>query len=64
MHYCMATYKLGINPLAISDILAIKAYTAEDNPDAAKQMAITIYNKIQGLCRVSRNWSFPKDKNQ
>lgn len=49
----MAAYKLRINPLAISDILAIKAYIAEDNPDAAKKMAITIYNKIQGLSEFS-----------
>ena len=45
----MATYKHRINPMAISDILAIKAYIAEDNPDAAKQMGITLYTKIEGL---------------
>ncbi|WP_127580026.1 type II toxin-antitoxin system RelE/ParE family toxin [Paenibacillus koleovorans] len=45
----MATYKMRINPLAISNILAIKAYIAEDNPDAAIQVATAIYNKIEGL---------------
>jgi toxin ParE1/3/4 len=45
----MSVYKLRINPMAISDILAIKSYIAEDNPDAAKQMGITIYTKFEGL---------------
>ena len=45
----MAAFKLRINPLAISDILLIKAYIAEDNLDAAKQMGITIYAQIEGL---------------
>jgi len=44
----MVAYKLRINPMAILDILAIKAYIAEDNPDAANQIGITIYTKIEG----------------
>lgn len=42
-------YKLRLNPLVISDILAIKAYIAEDNPVAAMQMGTTIYSRIDGL---------------
>jgi plasmid stabilization system protein ParE len=31
-------YKIRINPLAITDVQEIKAYIAEDNPEAAKKM--------------------------
>lgn len=48
------TFKLRINPIALSDILTIKAYIAEDNVEAAIQMGNTIYSKFEGLTDFPR----------
>lgn len=42
-------YKIRINPLAITDVQEIKAYIAEDNPEAAIKMGTAIYSKIENL---------------
>ncbi len=47
-------YKIRINPVAIADVQDIKAYIAEDNPQAAARMGNTIYIKIKKLA------DFPK----
>jgi plasmid stabilization system protein ParE len=47
-------YKIRINPVVISDVQEIKAYIAEDNPQAAARMGNTIYSKIKKLA------DFPK----
>ncbi|MHB8126218.1 MAG: type II toxin-antitoxin system RelE/ParE family toxin [Desulfitobacteriaceae bacterium] len=42
-------FKVRINPVAITDVQKIKAYIAEDNPEVAARMGITIYSKIEKL---------------
>jgi len=42
-------YKIRINPVAIADLHEIKAYIAEDNPEAAKKIGTAIYSKIEKL---------------
>lgn len=42
-------YKIRINPVAIADVLEMKAYIAEDNPQAASKMGNTIYSRIEKL---------------
>lgn len=41
--------KVRINPLALSDILELKAYISEDNPEAANKLGNLIYSKIENL---------------
>jgi len=41
--------KIRINPIAISDILEIKAYIFEDHPGAAVKFGNDIYSKIEEL---------------
>lgn len=42
-------FKIRINPVAISDVQEIKAYIAEDRPEAAKKIGNAIYTKIEKL---------------
>lgn len=42
-------YIIRINPVAITDLQQIKAYIAENNPDAAEKLAGNIYTKIEKL---------------
>lgn len=42
-------YKVRINPVAIADVQEIKAYVAEDNPQAAVAVGNTLYSKIGEL---------------
>lgn len=42
-------FKIRINPMAISDVQEIKAYIAEDNPNAAAQVGNAIFAKIESL---------------
>lgn len=42
-------YKIRINPVAIADVQEMKAYIAEDNPQAASKMGSTIYSRIEKL---------------
>ena len=41
--------KLRINPLAVSDLKAIKDYTAEDNAEAARKTVDEIYKSFENL---------------
>ncbi|HEX7713496.1 MAG TPA: type II toxin-antitoxin system RelE/ParE family toxin [Bacillota bacterium] len=42
-------FKIRINPLAVSDVLEIKASIAEDNPGAAAKIGNSIYSQIAEL---------------
>ena len=42
-------YKIRLNPMVISDMQAIKAYIAEDNPEAAAKTANDIFSQIEKL---------------
>ena len=41
--------KIRVNPLALSDIIEIKAYIFEDNPEAAIKFGNLLYSKIENL---------------
>ncbi len=42
-------FKVKINPVGIADVQEIKAYIAEDNPEAAAKIGTDIYSKIEKL---------------
>jgi len=42
-------HKIRINPVAIADVQEMKAYIAEDNPQAASKMGNAIYSMIEKL---------------
>ncbi|HWQ43622.1 MAG TPA: type II toxin-antitoxin system RelE/ParE family toxin [Desulfosporosinus sp.] len=42
-------FKIRINPVAIADVQEIKAYIAEDDPQAAARMGNILYSKIEKL---------------
>lgn len=42
-------FRIRINPMAIADVQEIKAYIAEDNPEAARKLGNDIYSKIEKL---------------
>jgi plasmid stabilization system protein ParE len=42
-------YKIRINPVAFDDVLEMKAYIAENNPQAALKMGNAIYSGIEKL---------------
>lgn len=41
--------KIRLNPLALSDMIEIKAYIFEDNPEAAIKFGNLLYSKIENL---------------
>lgn len=46
--------KIRINPAAVADLIEIKNYVAQDNPEAASRLIHTIYSSIEKLAE------FPK----
>ncbi|MFZ3132090.1 MAG: type II toxin-antitoxin system RelE/ParE family toxin [Desulfosporosinus sp.] len=42
-------FKIRINPMAITDVQAIKASISEDNPAAAERTVNDIYSKVEKL---------------
>lgn len=42
-------FQIRINPVAINDIQEIKAYIAQDNPNAAMKTVNIIYSRIEQL---------------
>jgi addiction module RelE/StbE family toxin len=42
-------YKIRINPVTIDDVLEMKAYIAENNPQVALKMGNAIYSRIEKL---------------
>lgn len=48
------TYKLRINPMAITDVQEIKAYIAQDNAAAADRMGAAILSRIEKLADFPR----------